>query len=542
LHRRAKSEGLIVFIKSHTYIPITMNFLSRKSSDAEAEAEPFAPKIDENAKNVVIVGAGPSGLLLSALLLKRNEREASPIKYKVTLVESRTDMGLLDPETELKAYKSWMIALAGHGLEAVRQIPELYDDYVADVGVSIKSLSIFLGSKELKTPAVPEDGNAGEAFIIDRNFVCAAIARYLHQKHGNDPYFERRYDTKLMYVDYENHQILTRKGDIEAYTKYELLVGSDGVRSIVREALVRRHFDFEMDIGDIFQAFKAVHIKLPKVLDPNSMSILPNVFPHMQGIALPEKEGQVNISMGVPHSKFDELAPELKSEDPLVVAAYFKENLKCFELDDYDDFAKKFVECAWNRTGMVHCNFYHSLPCKVVIMGDAAHATSPSIGMGMNTALRDAQKLCEILDRFEADLDQVLPQYSKERVKEGNSLTDLAYNLYCHETKHQMIETAHVIVRSVLNNYLPSLVSPHPQTKIGFPDWTLAEVYQLASDQGIIQKHRRVNLRIRQEYFEKQSGMITRTPGSQFPMWSITCLAGGLAIAVSYFLKQSASG
>jgi hypothetical protein len=30
-----------------------------------------------------------------------------------------------------------------------------------------------------------------------------------------------------------------------------------GVRSVVREALVKRHSDFEMDIGDIFQAFKA---------------------------------------------------------------------------------------------------------------------------------------------------------------------------------------------------------------------------------------------------------------------------------------------
>jgi kynurenine 3-monooxygenase len=518
-----------------------MNFLSRKSVSTESvstETEPVAPQIDENAKHITIVGAGPSGLLLSALLLKRNEN-GGPIKYKVTLVESRTDLGLLSPETELKAYRSWMIALAGHGLEAVRQIPELYDDYVSHVGVPIRNVSIFLGSSEMKTP-MADNGDNGEAFIVDRNYVCAAIGRYLEDKHGDDPYFERRYETNVMYVDYENHRILTRKDGKEEYIKYDLLVGSDGVRSVVREALVRRHFDFELDVGDIFQQFKAVHVALPKKLNANSMSLLPDVFTHMQGIALPEKDDQVNmvnISIGAPRNKFDKIPSELKSEDPLVVAKFLKDNLKCFELEDYDDFAKKWVECRWNRTGMVHCNFYHSLSCKVVLMGDAAHATSPSIGMGMNTALRDAQKLAEFLDKFEGDFDQVLPYYSQERVKEGNSLTELAYNLYCHDTTHQMIETAHMIFRSGLHNAFPSLVSPHPQMKIGFPSWSLSDVYQLACDQGIIQKHRRINLRIRQEYFEKESGMITRVPGQPIPMWAISLLATGLAVGVAYFLK-----
>jgi kynurenine 3-monooxygenase len=62
-------------------------------------------------------------------------------------------------------------------------------------------------------------------------------------------------------------------------------------------------------------------------------------------------------------------------------------------------------------------------------MGDAAHATSPSIGMGMNTALRDTQVFCKILDENNDDLAETLEMYSKQRVKEGNSLTSLAYNM-----------------------------------------------------------------------------------------------------------------
>ena len=149
---------------------------------------------------------------------------------------------------------------------------------------------------------------------------------------------------------------------------------------------------------------------------------------------------------------------------------------------------------------------------------DATHNLSTylciSIGMGMNTALRDAQKFNELLDKFEDDLDLALPQFSKDRVKEGNSLSDMAYYLYCFDTKHQLIETVHMIVRGTLATFLPSLVSKQPQMVIGNPKWQLADVYQLASDQGIIQKHRRINDTIRQEYFEMQHGMITRKPSS----------------------------
>ena len=59
-------------------------------------------------RRVVIAGAGPSGLLLQALLHNRNKSPNARVMYDVTLIESRSDLGQLDSE-ELKAHRSWMI-------------------------------------------------------------------------------------------------------------------------------------------------------------------------------------------------------------------------------------------------------------------------------------------------------------------------------------------------------------------------------------------------------------------------------------------------
>ena len=72
------------------------------------------------------------------------------------------------------------------------------------------------------------------------------------------PYYTPKYETELLYVDSNNQRVLVRDINTKAeeYLEYDLLVGADGVRSTVREAMVKRHFDFELHVNDIFQTFK----------------------------------------------------------------------------------------------------------------------------------------------------------------------------------------------------------------------------------------------------------------------------------------------
>jgi kynurenine 3-monooxygenase len=500
-------------------------------------------------KRVVISGAGPAGLLLCSHLLNKNKDENCSITYDVTLLDGREDYASFTKQEMAEKHRSWMLGLADHGMDAIKSLPVLYENYVKGEGIEVREFNVFLGKKKIsqgldsdKTLAKLKEAR-GEAysppenFIVDRNYIVAALARYLKDTHENDPHYTSRYETKCQYVDYENRRVLVRdvKTNDEEYVSYDLLVGCDGVRSTVREALVKLHSDFHLEYTDIFSEFKQTHVTQPPDINPSALSILPEIFPHCNGIVLPETGGLANISIGCPRNKFDDIDDELKSDDYKVVSAYFEEKFKAFELVDYDDFAKQWVAQRWNQTGMVHCNFYHSLKAGIVIMGDAAHATSPSIGMGMNTALRDAQIFSSILEDSNNDFEQALPAFSEARVKEGNSLSDLAFNLSCLDTTQQMLETIHSVVRNYFYMKFPRFVNEHPFSMIGRRGVSLSECYDQAVKLGIMNKHRVINNRIRMQHFEQKSGMIqTSTNQGRSTFSTVVVLGAALATGVAY--------
>uniref|UniRef100_A0A7S4BNL2 FAD-binding domain-containing protein n=2 Tax=Chrysotila carterae TaxID=13221 RepID=A0A7S4BNL2_CHRCT len=232
--------------------------------------------------------------------------------------------------------------------------------------------------------------------------------------------------------------------------------------------------------------------------------ITPQCLPNFNGIALPETGGKVNLAMGCPTSA--KVPAALESDDVTAVADYLRDNFKAFALP-FEAVAKQWVAQPWNTTGMVHCNFYHSSTLRLAIMGDAAHATSPSIGQGMNTALADAAAFDDLLDRHYDDIDAVLPAFSKERVKEGNALTSIAYYVYPMSDFQNLRNTVVNILRNILHRYLPSLVAPDPLVSIG-KGGKLSEAYAEMTRMGRLAAARRVNDDLRRGWFEKRVGLI----------------------------------
>jgi len=313
------------------------------------------------------------------------------------------------------------------------------------------------------------------------------------------------YDTKVLYVDGENKRVLTRgtgdKESEESYVGYDLLLGCDGVRSPVRAAVLQSHRDFECEVSGIFANFKAVHIDCAASVQQDAVHILPAALPSMNGIALPETGGKLNVSFA--HAFDTKIDKVLYSEDPKEVAAYLKKHFKCFEVD-YDDWAQQWVSQTWNQTGQVHCNFYHSSKLSIIIMGDAAHATSPALGMGMNTALADASVLDDLMNTFGDDLEKVLPAFSKLRVKEGNALAYLSYYNQPFDLALAAKMRKKAAWQSWLHKKFPNCVKDDPMKSIS-QGRLLSEVYKDMVELGWLPMVRESNDQVRREWFERQT-------------------------------------
>mmetsp|Transcript_22990 Transcript_22990/g.49750 ORF Transcript_22990/g.49750 Transcript_22990/m.49750 type:complete len:259 (+) Transcript_22990:210-986(+) len=228
----------------------------------EIRFQPTSTPATREIRRVVIAGASPAGLHLQALLHTHNKAPDARVTYDVTLIESRPDLGQLDQD-DLQSRQSCMTGLAGNGLEAIRSIPTLYENYVSGIGIPITEGNMFISPTNISTESVNKnESDIPDSFIVDRNFIVAAFARYAKDNIATGPNYTCKYETEVLYVDSENHRVLIRDkaSKEEEYLEYDLLVGADGVCSTAREALVKCHFDFELEVSDISATFKAVDI------------------------------------------------------------------------------------------------------------------------------------------------------------------------------------------------------------------------------------------------------------------------------------------
>lgn len=264
--------------------------------------------------------------------------------------------------------------------------------------------------------------------------------------------------------------------------------------------------------------------------------LMAQCLPNMTAFVLPETGGKLNFACG--HALNRPCDPELQSDDPSVVSAYFQKHFKRFNIN-CDEVGKEWVAQSWVTTQQLHANFYHSLKLRALLMGDAAHASSPNIGQGMNTALADAAVLNELLDEYNDDLDAVLPVFSKERVKEGNALTDLSFHTFSLSLPTYITILIRQNVRRWLNGVFPAwLLEPEPINEIP-RGMKLSVAYDKMMKLGYMKKVRRVNDEIMQHHFEKTTGMITEEPT---PLWRSSfhaLLLIGATAGAFYYSKSS---
>lgn len=181
------------------------------------------------SKKVVIIGAGPSGVLLAHYLLRRDNQ------YQVTIYERRSDPRLMS----FSNARTFPISLNDRGTDALYQIP--------NVEAAVKRVSLEMygtvfhqaGKTRVTTRERP-------LVTLDRTNLVILLLELL-----------QAYDNNRLNL-YFNHQctqvnLEAKTATIQSLTAgenhtvpYDLLIGADGSHSIVRTAfLIHDLFEFE---------------------------------------------------------------------------------------------------------------------------------------------------------------------------------------------------------------------------------------------------------------------------------------------------------
>ncbi|CAM9827240.1 unnamed protein product [Chrysoparadoxa australica] len=256
-------------------------------------------------------------------------------------------------------------------------------------------------------------------------------------------------------------------------------------------------------------------MKAPKDYEvPYFYFVIGSGIKNASGFAMAGPKGTINMVFSFPeHLPVD---PEMLSNDPEVLYAYFKKNFTHWELDM--DFCRDFAKSRWYRTGQVKCNFYHMGVNEgtALLLGDAAHATSPALGSGMNTALADARALDEMMEEHKESLDTVLPTFSERRVKEGIALTDMSFNLFHVDPSCNYWSSVKDVIRSSLHRASGGRVNPPGMIVATQEDRSdcMSRGFKLCSSQGILDTFRVENEKLTREHFERAVGLREHTKES----------------------------
>lgn len=353
-------------------------------------------------KNVIMVGAGLVGSLLSIYLQKRGNQ--------VTLVEKRPDMRLAGSI----GGRSINLALSNRGWKALKE---------TGVAAEVEKMAIPMKGRMMHDPegnlTFQPYGKQGQAiYSVSRGGLNQLLLNEA-EKSGVRIYFNEDCES----VNFEETIMLAknRKTNTNQAFKGDLIIGTDGAFSVVRENIMKSgRFNYSQSYID--HGYKELSIPPAKgkdfALDPNALHIWPRG--KFMLIALPNADYSFTCTLFLPFEGENSFS-SLKSADTIVefFRSTFPDALSMMPtlLEDYFQ----------NPTSsLVTVKCYPWVKENTLILGDASHAIVPFYGQGMNSGFEDCYLLNKMIDDYHGDWKEILNRFQIERKPDTDAIADLA--------------------------------------------------------------------------------------------------------------------
>lgn len=364
---------------------------------------------NQSMKEVVIVGAGLVGSLWAVYLSKAG--------YKVTIYERRWDIR----KAEISAGKSINLALSNRGWKALDAV---------GVGDEIRKIAIPMYGREMHDLegklTYQQYGKDGEAiFSVSRGKINATMMD-IAEKHGKA---RIHYNHECRRVDLNKGIVyLTNSETGEEFEhKADLVFAADGAFSSVRYSSMQKLARFNYSQNYIADGYR--EILLPANpdgtyrMDKNSLHIWPRG--RFMMIALANEDGSFTCTLFMPHEGGENAFDKLTSRE--AVNSFFEKTFPDF-YEMMPDIADAWEDHPLAALAIVRCSpWAHGV---TALMGDAAHATVPFYGQGMNAGFEDCTVLSELMTKHKEDWPAIFEEYSRERKPDGDALQDLSLDNY----------------------------------------------------------------------------------------------------------------
>jgi len=354
-------------------------------------------------KDITIVGAGLVGSLCAVYMSKRG--------HKVTIYERRNDLR----SEIITAGKSINLALSERGWTALKKVG--IDKQVMKIAIPMYKRIMHDEKGTLSEQAY---GNENQAIYSVSRAQLNVLLMEMAEKEGAVLEFNQ----KCIDIDLENAKATfqeintTNKQTVSA----DLVIGADGAFSEVRNQMVAKNKQ-EYSYNEIDHDYKELLIPAGEngvhLLDKNALHIWPRG--NFMLIALANLDGSFTCTLFAPKTGEDSFE-DLNSKEE--VENYFK---KVFP--DFTEMTPNLFE-QWERNptsslGIVRTYPWH-IKDTILLIGDAAHATVPFYGQGMNAGFEDCRILDELLDKHEDNFETCFDEYSKSRKPNADGVQDLS--------------------------------------------------------------------------------------------------------------------
>ncbi|MGY3802667.1 FAD-dependent oxidoreductase [Pigmentibacter ruber] len=428
-------------------------------------------------KKIIIVGGGLAGSLTAIYLAKRG--------LEVHVFEKRGNPFLdFSDYVDQVSSRAIGVTMSIRGIKAVLNagIPKEELDLC---GIPITGMSFYIAGSFKTRKLLPPDH-------LSPLSLSRADFQKLLNKYAtiHNVYFH--YGHRCLDVDLDEKTITTKdnNGQINEHSG-DLIIGADGARSCVRQAMQNNCRRFEYQQSFFKHGYKTLVISEGSKLNLNKDLLY---FFGMSsgglfaGRAATIPDGSISFAVCLPYQ--GEIS--LQTKDKAIMNRFFDKYYCMLPSEVRKEMLLQFIEKPSNDLINVNSSvFYYKK--NALILGDSAHATAPFLGQGMNMALEDAYILDSLFEKYNCEFETILPEFNLLRKLEADAMQYMAINNYEVLSRSNPIYFLRTkYIRYMAKNF-PTFYPPDMAEKLYFTSMPYSELRNIQKKQNVWYKFGRVN-------------------------------------------------